>query len=81
MQRPRSRRVGDDEERRQKGFLPDFSEAIKAARGPREGDTGESRNPFASTQHWPNGGLSSARGLLFHEARECGSDHSNARGA
>lgn len=38
MQRPRSRRVGDDEERRQKGFLPDFREAIKAARGPREGD-------------------------------------------
>jgi hypothetical protein len=38
MQRPRSRRVGDDEERRQKGFLPDFCEAIKAARGPREGD-------------------------------------------
>jgi hypothetical protein len=34
MQRPRSRRVGDDEERRQKGFLPDFREAIKAERGP-----------------------------------------------
>jgi hypothetical protein len=27
--------VGDDKER-QKGFLPDFREAIKAARGPRE---------------------------------------------
>ncbi len=37
MQRPRSRRVGDDKER-QKGFLPDFRDAIKAARGPREGD-------------------------------------------
>jgi hypothetical protein len=26
--------VGDGEVRRQKGFLPDFREAIKAARGP-----------------------------------------------
>ena len=33
MQSPRSRRVGDDKERRQKGFLPDFRDAIKAARG------------------------------------------------
>jgi hypothetical protein len=32
MQRPRSRRVGDDEERRQKSFLPDIREAIKTAR-------------------------------------------------
>ena len=38
MRRPRSRRVGDHEERRQRGFLPDFRETIKAARGPREGD-------------------------------------------
>ena len=38
MQSPRSRRVGDDKERRQKGFLPDFRDAIKAARRPREGD-------------------------------------------
>ncbi|HWW37023.1 MAG TPA: hypothetical protein VNZ23_17535 [Xanthobacteraceae bacterium] len=30
--------AGYDEERRQTGFLPDFREAIKAARGPREGD-------------------------------------------
>jgi hypothetical protein len=29
--------VGDDEERRQNGILPDFREAIKAERGPREG--------------------------------------------
>jgi hypothetical protein len=38
MQSPRSRRAGDDKERRQKGFLPDFREAIKAARGPRQGN-------------------------------------------
>jgi hypothetical protein len=38
MRRPRSRRAGDDEERRQTGFLPDFRDAIKAARGPRESD-------------------------------------------
>jgi hypothetical protein len=38
MQSPRSRRVGDGKERRQKGFLPDFRGAIKAGRGPREGD-------------------------------------------
>jgi hypothetical protein len=30
--------VGDDVERRRKGFLPDFREAIKAARDPREDD-------------------------------------------
>ena len=30
--------AGYDEERRQAGFLPDFRETIKAARGPREGD-------------------------------------------
>jgi len=30
--------VGDDKELRQNGFLPDFRDAIKAARGPREGD-------------------------------------------
>jgi len=30
MQSLRSRRVGDDKERRQKGFLPDFRHAIKA---------------------------------------------------
>jgi hypothetical protein len=34
---PEKPEVGN-EERRQKGFLPDFREAIKAARGPREGD-------------------------------------------
>jgi hypothetical protein len=44
MRRPRSRRVGDDEERRQRGFLPDFRETIKAARGPREGVTGSERH-------------------------------------
>jgi hypothetical protein len=29
---------GDDKERRQQGFLPDFRDAFKAARGPRESD-------------------------------------------
>jgi hypothetical protein len=30
--------VGDDKERRQKGFLPDFRDAIKAAWSPNEGN-------------------------------------------
>jgi hypothetical protein len=34
--------VGDDEERRQNGFLPDFREAIKAARAPAVKRAGQS---------------------------------------
>jgi hypothetical protein len=38
MQSPRSRRVGDEKVRRQKGVLPDFRDAFKTARALREGD-------------------------------------------
>lgn len=67
MQRPRSRRVGDDKVRRQKAFLPDFRDAIKAARGPREGDRAPA--DALASRRGPNGRLPPARGLLFHEAR------------
>jgi hypothetical protein len=46
-QSPRSRRVGDDKEWRQKGFLPDFRDAIKAARKPQRGQSGEARGKEA----------------------------------
>jgi hypothetical protein len=54
MQRPRSLRAGDDNEQWQKGFLPDFREAIKAARGPAvkraaKGQSGIWRNPQIRT--------------------------------
>jgi hypothetical protein len=37
--------VGDGKERRQKGFLPDFRGAIKAARGARVTATNAGRPP------------------------------------